>query len=255
MGRTSVSILLTRTLETLLLPPGGPLLLAAAGVALSWRGWLRARWLAAAGLALLYLCGTPLVGAPLLRATERYPAQTAAQVRASGAEAIVVLGAGRTSGPEYGGPVPSAYSLQRLRYATYLHRLTGVPILVSGGAPLDEKVAEATLMAATLRQAFGIEQVWMERGSRNTEENALYSARLLRARHIHRILLVTHAWHMARAVAAFQGTGLEIVAAPTGFARRDVALPLRLLPSADALLHCRLALHESLGALWYRLRY
>ena len=47
-----MSILLTRTLETLLLPPGGPLLLAAAGVALSWRGWLHARWLAAAGLAL-----------------------------------------------------------------------------------------------------------------------------------------------------------------------------------------------------------
>jgi len=250
-----VSILLTRTLETLLLPPGGPLLLAAVGLALSARGWLRARWLTAAGLGLLYLCATPLVGTFLLRATESYPALTTAQVRSSGAEAIVVLGAGRSRGPEYGAAVPSAYSLQRLRYAAYLQRLTGVPILASGGAPLGEKVPEATLMAATLRQAFGSEQVWVERGSRNTEENALYSGRLLAARHIHRILLVTHAWHMARAVAAFKRTGLEIVAAPTGFGTRDTPLPLALLPSAEALLDSRLALHEWLGALWYRLRY
>lgn len=251
-----MSVLLTRTIETLLLPPGGPLLLAAAGLALYWRGWLRARWLAGLGLALLYLCATPLVGTFLLRATESYPALSTAQVRSSGAEAIVVLGAGRSRGPEYGGgSVPSAYSLQRLRYAAYLHRLTGLPILASGGAPLGEKFAEATLMAATLRQAFGIDQVWMERGSRNTEENAVYSARLLKVRNIHRILLVTHAWHMARAVAAFKRAGLEVVAAPTGFATRDAPLPLALLPSAEALRDSRLALHESLGALWYRLRY
>lgn len=252
-----MEILLTRTIEALLLPPDGPLLLATVGLVLVWRHKPQGRWLAALGLALLYLCSMPLLATALLRSVERYPALTVTQIRSSGSEAIVVLGGGRIAGPEYGGYTLSAYSLQRVRYAAYLNRLTSLPILASGGAPLGEKAPEATLMAATLRQAFGIDQVWQERGSDNTEQNAQHSARLLAARHIRRILLVTHAWHMPRAVAAFQRAGMEVVAAPTAFTNGEPESPLllKLLPSAEALRDSRLALHEYLGALWYRWRY
>ncbi len=62
----------------------------------------------------------------------------------------------------------SRRALERLRYGAYLHRLTGLPILVSGGAPYGEPVSEAELMQAALVSDFRVEVKWVEDKSANT---------------------------------------------------------------------------------------
>ena len=95
---------------------------------------------------------------------------------------------------------------------------------------------------------------WVEGESNNTAENALLSARMLKASGVPRIYLVTHAWHMPRAKAAFERAGLQVIPAATAYSAR---LPLRLpafVPSAQALLDSSYFFHEIVGTVWYRLK-
>ena len=55
----------------------------------------------------------------------------------------------------------------------------------------------------------------LEERSLNTRQNAAYGAELLKARGIDRILLVTSALHMPRAVALFKAQGLQVSNRPT----------------------------------------
>ncbi len=235
-------------LETLLLPPAGPLLLLAAGLI------LKRRRLAFAGLALAWLAATPLVGDNLLAARQTFPALAEPFPEA---QAIVVLTAGRLRrAPEYGGTdVPDRVTLMRLRYAAWLHRRTGLPVLVTGGRvdPAD-RTPLGRLAARVLREDFGVSPVWEENEARNTWENTRFSAARLRARGIERVFLVTHAWHMPRAVYAFRQAGLDPIPAPTAFVHGAGDRLLDYLPRAYAVRHGYWALHEWLGLLWYRLQ-
>jgi len=163
----------------------------------------------------------------------------------------VVLGSGRyTEAPEYDlDDTVSALGLERLRYAALLQRKTGLPILVSGGAPGGESTAEADHMQAVLSADFRANVKWVERESRSTEENARYSQALLSATKVRSIYLVTHAWHMRRAARAFESAGIKVTPAPTGFytlshATRKLSA---YLPSARGMYFSSLALHEHLG--------
>ncbi len=62
---------------------------------------------------------------------------------------------------------------------------------------------------------------------------------------------------MPRAVEVFEGQGVRVTAAPTGRRTRNRAGAgvLDWLPSARALDRSRIALHELVGRLWYRIRY
>lgn len=232
-----------------LVPPAGLLFLAALGAALASRRPLLSRLLRAAawtGLALSFL---PAVAHSLLALGE--PPQTTVSTQA--AQAIVVLGAGRyRHAPEYGGETVSALALERLRYAARLARQTGLPALVSGGAP-GGGTPEAVLMARVLREEFGVPVAWEESRSRTTRENAVESRAILARHGVRRILLVTHAWHLARATYAFERAGFEVVPAGT---RTNRGRPLRardFVPDPKAVWEVGLALHEFFGLLWYRL--
>jgi uncharacterized SAM-binding protein YcdF (DUF218 family) len=94
----------------------------------------------------------------------------------------------------------------------------------------------------------------LERASRNTHENAVLTGKMLSSRGIERIILVTSAWHMRRAEAAFQQLGIEIIPAPTDFEAVPRPMSLRrLLPDATALLYSTKAIKEYLGLLFYKL--
>jgi uncharacterized SAM-binding protein YcdF (DUF218 family) len=107
-------------------------------------------------------------------------------------------------------------ALERLRYGVHLARQSGLPILLSGGAPYGG-TPEAELMQRALKEDFGLGARWQEKTSRDTTENAQESVRILRAAGVSRVLLVTHALHMPRAQAAFAAVEMEVIAAPTGF--------------------------------------
>jgi uncharacterized SAM-binding protein YcdF (DUF218 family) len=245
----------------LILPPASLFLVIAVGLAL-WRRRPRAgRIVAGTGFALLAFLSTTGGARLLVAPLEGLTAPLSSPERA-GAQAIVVLAAGRLRrAPEYDGrDIPDMVALARLRYAAHLQRKTGLPILVSGGNGGSERDAgdpprsEADGMAAALREDFGVPVKWLEGRSRDTAENAAYSAAMLRADGIRRILLVTDAMHMPRARAVFARAGLDVVPAPTMFFGRQ---PLSLhawVPGAEGMRRSWYASYEWIGLAWYRVR-
>ena len=112
-------------------------------------------------------------------------------------------------------------------------------------------------MKQVLEQSFHVSVRWEETNSRNTAENAQYSADILRSQGIDNIYLLTHAVHMKRALWAFERAGLKVTPAPIGFTATGPGRnPLEeWVPDAWTLAYSSFALHEYLGLVWYRLRY
>jgi uncharacterized SAM-binding protein YcdF (DUF218 family) len=253
-----VELLLVKMVTALVLPPGFVLLLGVLGLVLLRRRRVWGTGLLGASLALLWLLSAPAVGRVLLHGLETYPALDTRALAAAEAGAIVILAGGRErAAPEYGGETVSRMTLVRLRYGARLYRQTGFPVLVSGGRVFGGGRSEASLMRTALAEDFDVPVRWVEGESRNTAENARLSAKVLNESGVRRVILVTDAWHMPRAVSAFERAGLQVVAAPTRFHLRDPGkpFPLRWLPDADALLMSARALHEYVGRVWYVLRY
>ena len=244
---------LTNLAAALLLPPLNLLLIALAGLLL-WRTRPRlARTLLAGSITLLWLLSTPLLSEYLLHSLESTPLTLADNTDT--AEAVVVLGGGTyTNAPEYAGDTVGSLTLQRIRYAAKLNREIKKPVLLTGGRPLGNSLSEAFLMKQVMQGEFHGKVQWIEEESNNTLENALYSYRLLHAEGITRIYLVTHAWHMPRALYAFRKAGFEVIPAPTVFTTRYQLNLLAFMPSAGALHSSQLFLHEVIGLLWYRLK-
>ena len=248
-------------LKQLILPPGGFLLL----ILLAWLLWV---WLGRPRLAslclLLGVLGLWLLSLPVVmewtaKRIEREPALAEAQwpVLGQRAEAIVILGSGREEAdPAWGSDQPSVTAIERLRYAARLQRAAQLPILISGGLHYGQPPSEAELMAAALQRDFGVATRWREARSRTTWENAQYSAEMLKAEGIQRVVLVTQAAHMPRARWCFERAGLAVVAAPLGFLGVPKERPLGgWLPESKALWQNTRLLNEALGMAIYPLIY
>lgn len=240
-------------LTALVLPPAGPLLLALLGLVLIARRRLRGGLaLALLSLAALWLLSCHAVAiclaGALLPAVEPVRPEQLARV-----QAIVVLGGGvESQAPEYGVAQPSSYTLGRLRYGATLARRSGKPLAFGGGVgwassgtdtPPEAQTAERTL------QEFGVRLRWSDSRSRDTAENARELRRLLAADGVHRIALVTDAWHMPRSLLEFGRAGFEVVPAPTRFPLPNNRPLIEWLPSGEGLGLSRQVLREALG-LW-----
>jgi uncharacterized SAM-binding protein YcdF (DUF218 family) len=246
-------------LKQLLLPPGLLLLLLALAFLLV-RGTL-GRMVLFIAWSLLLLMSLPVSSGLLIELLETHAPLPPDAVAETGAEAIVVLGAGVYSdAPEYGGHTVDTNSMTRSRYAAWLHRRTGLPIYIAGGAGSR---APAPPMRRFLEQELGVPVAVVEDQSGNTRENAELTAPLLAAAGIGRVLLVTDAWHMPRALLSFKRVGVDVVPAPTHFVGsrhrlRDPADPgdhgSDWLPQASTLMASFYALHELLGGAYYALR-
>ena len=209
------------------------------------------RLLVAGALILFYLLSTPFISETLLQKLETASVINSAD---TGAGAIVVLGGGTYfNAVEYGGDTVSRYSLERIRYAARLYQLTGKPVLVTGGAPLGNTSSEAEQMKSVLENEFRVPVNWAEGASNNTHENAYKSYEILKRDGITHIMLVTHAWHMQRAMREFERAGFQVTPAPTAFTTRYRTDGLAYLPTANALQQSRIFIHEVIGMMWYRL--
>lgn len=248
----SIALFLKSLLSSLLLPPGnGLLLMAIAGLG------RRRRWafsLAFLGALLLLLQSLPLVGAGLMGTLERRAGPVLQE--AAGAQAIVVLGSGlELNAEEYGGDTATDRTLLRTRYGATLARRFDLPVLVSGGRPVNATRSEAEVMADILEKEFKVPVRWREMQSMDTIQNAALSAAILKKSGVRRIVLVTQAFHMPRAVRLFRAAGLEVIPAPTHFKTGGVGTigVADILPSASALHNSFYALHEWLGIVWLAL--
>lgn len=248
-----MSWFITNLFSTFLLPPLNLLLVATLGLWLWHKRPLVARLLLSASVFLLWLLSTPYFAESLLRGLEGEPYVT--DTKKPLADAIVVLGGGTYfHAPEYGADTVGKDTLERLRFAAKLHRETGKPILVTGGAPLGNIASEAELMKQVLEHDFNVPVQWAEGASDNTLENAHLSRQLLKQAGVSRIYLVTHAWHMPRAVQAFQAAGFQVVPAPTAYTTRYQTDLLTFIPNVYALRDSRIFMHELIGMLWYQLK-
>lgn len=98
------------------------------------------------------------------------------------------------------------------------------------------------------------EAVVTETASTSTRENALFASEIVRARGWKRVLLVTSAAHMGRAVGAFRGAGLDVIPSATDY--RVVEPPpldlLDFLPDSSALDGTSAVFREVMGMWFYR---
>ena len=205
-------VFLSKVLDLLLAPLTWGLLLVGVG-ALLRRGRARlGTWLQVLGLGVLYAFSTE----PMANGLQRWVEEGAVSTYRPGEvyDAVIVLGgmvdadATQRSGlPEY------TLAVERLlRGFEVVREGWAPPVLISGGT-LDTRpgaLVEADILAKQL-QLWGIppERIVVEGRSRNTRENALESERLIREKGWRKLLLVTSAAHMPRALGTFEAVGLK----------------------------------------------
>ena len=228
-----------------MLPPGGPLLVSLAGLAMLRRRPRTGRLLAVFGVLTLLLLSLPVVAWLLVRALYDGPVFEVADAGTS--QAVVILGGGIRRAPEFGGDTMNRLTLERVRFGARVARLTELPVLVSGGSTYGATTPEARLMRDALHDEFGIEVRWVEDASRTTAENAARTAAILRANGISRIVLVTHSFDVPRARTEFATHGIETVPAATNMPARHVDNLGDFLPSMSALQESYYALYEMLA--------
>ncbi|GAC1605854.1 MAG: YdcF family protein [Ramlibacter sp.] len=241
-------------LAALLLPPAGPLLLGLLGLLLMGKRWLAGALVSLVAITSLWFISCHAVGVGLARTLlPQVKPLNATSAAMADVQAIVILGGGlKPQAPEYGRAQPSPVTLERIRYGAWLARQTGKPLAFAGGTGWGAAIgthAEADVARNVLRDDYRLELKWADGRSRDTAENATLTAAAMRGDRIHRIALVTNAWHMPRARAAYEKAGFQVTPAPIGFAAPRERVLLEWLPSAHGLELSRQVLRE-----WVALR-
>lgn len=248
-----VFLLLSKVLDLLLAPLTWALLLLAAAALTRHRP--RLAWgLAAGAVTVLAAFSSDQVADRLARALERSAVRTDRPEVTY--DAVVVLGglvdsaATRASGElEVIGSADRllrAYDALRTGHARHLLYSCGVVEAQPGDTP-------ESVLAVRQLEAWGIapERLVAETASRNTRENAVESARILRERGWTRVLLVTSAAHMERSLGCFRAVGLEPDALPVDHQAGD-GRGRGWFPRARALGRSTDALRELAGRVVYR---
>jgi uncharacterized SAM-binding protein YcdF (DUF218 family) len=125
------------------------------------------------------------------------------------ADAIVVLGCAVRNG------VPSPALLARVELGARAFREGVAPLVIaSGGRRWGEHVEGVVMERELVALAVPCEAIALELFSLSTVENCWYTARLLRARGMRRVLVATCAWHLPRALVNFARNDIEAVAPP-----------------------------------------
>jgi uncharacterized SAM-binding protein YcdF (DUF218 family) len=239
-------------LVSVLLPPFGFVTLAVAALLLPGIGRRLRRCVLGLSIAGLVLLAMPAVSDRMLDALETGLAAPppgspppaaivvlSAEVRRTNADPPVVVG---------------RLTLERLATAARLQHRTNLPILLCGGSLQADLPPMADVMAESLQNDFHVPVRWRETKSRTTWENAAFSADILKKDGITSVYVVTHAWHMRRALLAFRETGLTVTPAPIPPDRRlGIALD-DFIPRATAWSASYFALHEWIGNAWYAIR-
>jgi uncharacterized SAM-binding protein YcdF (DUF218 family) len=186
----------------------------------------------------------------------RYPFRLAESIAA--ADVIVVLGGNTQANREnWFEPFNRATATDRIDWAAALYFAGRAPKILLSGAAYEGHVSEAQGMAKVLRQK-GIPDsaLILENEGRNTYENTLFTRSTLKDAPGERILLVTSALHMPRALATFRKQGLSATPAPVA---PQISLPDDYtlnpwLPHTRSLEASRTIIKEYLGLFGYWLR-
>ncbi|MEW5816900.1 MAG: YdcF family protein [Spirochaetota bacterium] len=130
-------------------------------------------------------------------------------------------------------------------------------LIISGGSgSIFEQDKKEALYLKKLALQYGLsdKQILVEKDSRNTYESARYCADLIRKAGFKKLLLITSAYHMPRALGCFEKQGLVPDIYPVDYQSEELHFPFLLIPSANALSQISLGWRESIGRLIYKIQ-
>jgi uncharacterized SAM-binding protein YcdF (DUF218 family) len=191
--------------------------------------------------------------------TGGYHEFTAADVP-TGSVAIVVLAAGADTVDGWDGPigiVTEVTASRTIEAARVFRLLPRAVVVASGGVPpgVDEQIPEAVVMRTFLVQ-LGVpdSSIVTESTSRDTHDQAVLVAPILRARGVQRVVLVTSDIHMPRSLGAFRAAGVTAVPAIALDPGVGASFSAKLIPSGPGLDLTARVVHEIVGLPYYRVR-
>lgn len=219
-----------------------------------WRGMRAAPFAAAC---ILYLFSIEPVSNALAQRLEA-PAVPTARADVT-YDAVILLGGLVDSATGAFGQRSYNDNVERLLVTFDLLRSGRAKFAILSGGPVEPEAGEASearVLAAQLSD-WGIskEQIVVEDRARNTRENAVESARIVREQGWTKILVVTSAFHMPRALECFNAVGMRVDTLPVD--RRALDLTHRTvsyLPRSGSLNQSTNALREFAGRIVYRIQ-
>lgn len=148
--------------------------------------------------------------------------QTSRNAAPQKADAAIVLGAA------VWGDQPSPGLRERLDLALRLYKEGYVPtLIVTGGLGDGKGVTEALVMRSYLvEQGVPADRILMESEATNTYENLLFSRQVMQQNSLHSALVVSHDYHLARAMDMAQALGIS--AHPVGVKSNVLYRPYHL---------------------------
>ena len=203
----------------------------------------------------LYLLSTgPVKNALVVPLEDSYPHPG---FGALSCDVIVVLGGGIVpNAPDAGGGAAiSAGTARRVFAAFRVWQARRVPLILSGGSVWGRNGSEAVPMADHLA-VLGVPRSFLvtEERSRDTFENAKYSAQILSACGWREPCLVTSAFHLLRAMRLFAFFDVRAIPVPSDYRGSRAPISWRsFLPGMDHLATSYTALRERLALLYNRL--
>lgn len=234
-----------------LLPPGCIVILLAALTFYLFKRSIAGKFAAALITLLLYFASLMPAAQFLTHGLEnRHTQQSAIK-----ADVIAVLGGGAVSGVADvdGEGALAAPGMNRLATGMRLQRMLGVPLIVSGGQVFKDSGVEAEIAKRVL-VGMGVREnmVYTDTKALNTKQNAQNIIAACRENCWKRIVVVTSALHMPRAMqnfAAAKDSDMEITAYPCDYllSGKTVLSPFSFVPQAYALDLTAMALKEYLA--------
>jgi uncharacterized SAM-binding protein YcdF (DUF218 family) len=246
--------LFKKLLTPFLLPPGLFSALAFCLAALRFRKD-RKQALTWAGFALLIWAASikPVGDLALARLEYAYPPPVEIK-----ADAVVLLSGGIQEGvPEpLGVPELTGASLDRALAAAGIYRRYKLPVLVTGGTVFSRVSEAGEIKKYLISLGVPQEEIFTEELARDSRENAVFSKKICDEKGYKRVALVTSAYHMRRAVWSFKKAGFkDLVPCPAAYktSKAPEYYYIDFLPCSGE--NLRVAIHEYLGSVFYRLRY
>lgn len=179
---------------------------------------------------------------------------------------IVVLGNGTMAWTGDGAVIDVLLpqtGLNAIRAIERYHQSPNSMLIVSGGPAGEGATPEAVVIRdALLKGGVPAERIVLEATSKNTHEQAVEVARMLKAQGVHACLLATSAQHMARAVDLFRSQGIEAIPAaaesqlfsPLWASSGQSHWWLWMVPSSEARAVSRDVVYELFASIYYRAR-
>jgi len=242
-------ILINRLLPIFVLPLGLAMAVLLTAVIFKRRG------LIVVGIVILYFFSMTAVSDRLMSPLENwYPMLEMS--RCPNADAVMVAG-GILNASRIRDGVPE-WTGKRFDRGVQLVQMGKARVIIFSGAkdPLRSESEGAVLRRIAIQRGIPSEAIIVTGEVANTAGEARELRRIAAERRFQRIIVVTTAWHMPRAMLLFHDTASEVIPYPVDYATglEHRISPLDFLPQAGALAESQIAIREYYGLLFYRVR-